>query len=114
MKFHNENIQASIDYFYSHNINKKEEANRISEDIRAAEAFLKENIFQEEMLTTHNAFIHESLRWDMDSKRIVYLDLDSDNPVIPLLETKVYIRKRMMPVLQEFMQSCIKSLLGEE
>lgn len=113
MKFHNEKIQACIDYFYSHDVDKKEEANRISEDIRAAEAFLKENIFQEEMLTTHNVYVNESLRWDMDSHRIVYLDLDSDVPARPLHETKLYIRKRMMPVFEEFMQSCIKSLLGE-
>lgn len=113
MKFHNEKIQEYIDYFYSHNIDKKEEANRISEDIRAAEDFLKENIFQEEMLTIHNIYVNESLRWDIDSKRIIYLDLDSADPARPLLEKKVYIRKQMLPVLEEFMQSCINSLLGE-
>ena len=113
-EFYNEKIQEIIDHFYSHDINKKEEANRISEDIKKAEMFLRENLFQEEVIVFHSVDENKSLKWDRESGRIVYRHSGHDHDRVPLIETKLYTRIQMMPVLEELMKECIQHLLGEK
>lgn len=111
IQFNNACFQGIVERFLQQVGSKsvKNKLDNISSDIKSMESFLSKNLFEE---STSFDEVH-SLHWDINTKRIMYKEVDEEQNVIickPLIECKAFIRLNLQDQLEEFFKQCIETI----
>lgn len=111
IQFNNPCFQGIVERFLQQGGSKsvKNKLDKISCDIKSMESFFRGNLFES---VTSFSEVH-SLQWDIESKRIMYKEVDEEQNVIifkPLIECKAFVRLNLQDQLEEFFKQCIETI----